>query len=46
MRTVIVLRLLLWIAPPLNYALAMSNIRFREYLVGSDGGADLAHFLG
>ncbi len=37
-RTVIFLRLLMWIAPPLNYALAMSNIRFREYAVGSATG--------
>lgn len=34
-RSVAVLRLILWMAPPLNYALAMSNLRFREYLIGS-----------
>ena len=33
--TVIVLRTLLWLAPPLNYALALSSIRFRHYLIGS-----------
>jgi len=37
-RTVIVLRLLLWMAPALNYALAMTNIRFRAYLIGSSVG--------
>ena len=37
-RTVIVLRTILWIAPPLNYALAMSRIRFRDYLLGSTLG--------
>lgn len=34
-RSVAVLRLILWMAPPLNYALAMSKLRFREYIVGS-----------
>ncbi|MEM1415476.1 MAG: VTT domain-containing protein [Myxococcota bacterium] len=34
-RAVAVLRLLLWMAPPLNYALAMSAVRYRDYLVGS-----------
>ena len=34
-RTVIVLRLVLWLAPPLNYALALTNVRFRDYLIGS-----------
>jgi uncharacterized membrane protein YdjX (TVP38/TMEM64 family) len=29
------LRLVLWMAPPLNYALALSNVRFRSYLVGT-----------
>lgn len=33
--TVFVLRSILWLAPPLNFALAMSNVRFRDYLVGS-----------
>lgn len=39
--TVIVLRTVLWIAPPLNYALALSGIRFRDYLVGSALGLAL-----
>ena len=26
---------MLWMAPPLNYALAMSKLRFREYIIGS-----------
>jgi len=34
-RTVVVLRLLLFLAPPLNYALAMTNLRFRDYVIGS-----------
>lgn len=34
-RAVAVLRLILWMAPPLNYALAMSKLRFREYILGS-----------
>lgn len=32
---VALLRLLLWMAPPVNYALAMSSIRLRDYMVGS-----------
>lgn len=34
-RTVFLLRLVLWLAPALNYALALSNVRYRDYLVGS-----------
>lgn len=34
-RTVLVLRLILWLAPALNYALALTNVRFRDYLIGS-----------
>ncbi len=34
-RTVIVLRLILWLAPPLNYALALTELRFRDHLLGS-----------
>jgi len=34
-RVVTILRLILWMAPPINYALAMSRIRFRDYLIGS-----------
>ncbi len=34
-RIVFALRLLLWLAPALNYALALSNIGFRDYLIGS-----------
>jgi uncharacterized membrane protein YdjX (TVP38/TMEM64 family) len=33
--TVTVLRLIFWMAPALNYALAMSNVRFRHYAIGS-----------
>jgi uncharacterized membrane protein YdjX (TVP38/TMEM64 family) len=34
-RVVAILRLILWMAPPLNYALAMSAVRFRDYVIGS-----------
>lgn len=34
-RTVFLLRAVLFLAPPLNYALAMTNVRFRHYLIGS-----------
>lgn len=33
--TVAILRVTLFMFPPLNYALALSNIEFRDYLVGS-----------
>ncbi len=33
--TVLLLRSIFWLGPPLNYALALSNIRFRDYLIGS-----------
>jgi uncharacterized membrane protein YdjX (TVP38/TMEM64 family) len=33
-RTVALLRLVLWLAPPLTYALAATQIRAREHLVG------------
>jgi uncharacterized membrane protein YdjX (TVP38/TMEM64 family) len=33
--TVAILRLVTWLAPAANYALALSNVRFREYLIGS-----------
>jgi uncharacterized membrane protein YdjX (TVP38/TMEM64 family) len=32
---VFLLRLVFWLAPPVNYALALSNIRFRHYFAGS-----------
>ncbi|MCZ6710649.1 MAG: VTT domain-containing protein [Gammaproteobacteria bacterium] len=34
-RTVFVLRLVLWLAPVLNYALALTSVRFRDYAIGS-----------
>lgn len=34
-RALIALRLIAFIAPPLNYALALSTIRFRDYAIGS-----------
>jgi len=37
-RTVIVLRLVLWVSPPLNYALAFSSVPLRAYVIGSAVG--------
>lgn len=34
-RSVMILRLILWLAPPLDYALAFTSIRTRDYLIGS-----------
>ncbi len=36
--SVFVLRSVLWLAPALNFALAMSRVRFRDYLLGSTLG--------
>lgn len=36
--TVLVLRSIFWLAPPLNYALALSSIKSRDYLIGSTLG--------
>lgn len=33
--TVVVLRLIFWMAPALNYALALTGIRFRDYVAGT-----------
>ena len=44
-RSVVVARTLFQTAPPLNYALAMSGIQFREYLVGTLLGLPLPIFL-
>lgn len=33
--TIALLRLVLWISPPVSYALALSGVRFRSYLAGS-----------
>lgn len=35
LKTTIILRLVLFISPPVNYALALSSIRFRHFLLGS-----------
>ena len=43
-RVVLVLRLFLWLAPALNYTLALSNVRFRDYLIGSALGLVLPVF--
>lgn len=37
-RTVFTLRLLLWLAPPLNYVLALAPLKFSHYLIGSAFG--------
>lgn len=37
-QTVALLRLVLWLAPPLSYALASSKLRVRDHLVGSAVG--------
>jgi len=37
-RTIILLRLVLWLTPQLNYVLALSHVRYRSYLVGSAVG--------
>ncbi|MFW6050738.1 MAG: TVP38/TMEM64 family protein [Myxococcota bacterium] len=38
---VFLLRVVLWLAPIVNYVLAMSRVRFRDYLVGSALGLAL-----
>jgi uncharacterized membrane protein YdjX (TVP38/TMEM64 family) len=40
-RTVTILRSILWLAPQLNYALALSNVRYRDYFIGSALGLAL-----
>lgn len=34
-RSVMILRLVLWLSPPLDYALAFTSIRTRDYMLGS-----------
>lgn len=34
-RTVVLIRLVMWMAPPVNYALALSGIKLRDYVIGS-----------
>jgi len=41
LRTIAILRLVFWMAPALNYALAMSKVRYRDYLLGSALGLAL-----
>jgi uncharacterized membrane protein YdjX (TVP38/TMEM64 family) len=40
-RTILALRLLLWMSPQLNYVLALSNVRFARYVAGSAAGLAL-----
>lgn len=44
-RSVLLARVLFQTAPPLNYALAMSGVRFRDYLLGTLLGLPLPIFL-
>lgn len=44
-RTIVLLRLFLWVSPPLNYALALSGVRFRDFLIGSSVGLAPPIFL-
>lgn len=44
-RTVIVLRLLLFISPPVNYVLALSNVRVGQFLLGTLIGNILPLFV-
>jgi len=37
-RTVVALRTVLWLTPQLNYALALSSVSFRDYVIGSTLG--------
>ncbi|MCA9219280.1 MAG: TVP38/TMEM64 family protein [Planctomycetales bacterium] len=37
-RVVAMLRLIFWMLPPLNYALALTNVRLRDYVLGSTLG--------
>ncbi|MCO4761210.1 MAG: VTT domain-containing protein [Myxococcales bacterium] len=37
-RTIIALRLVMWVAPPLNYLLALSGVKFRDFVIGSAVG--------
>ena len=34
-RTIIALRIVMWVAPPLNYLLALSSVRFSHFVIGS-----------
>ena len=34
-RTTVILRLILFVSPPVNFALALSSIRFRHFVIGS-----------
>ena len=42
---VVILRSIFWMAPPLNYALALTRIRFRDYLIGTALGLVLPVLL-
>jgi uncharacterized membrane protein YdjX (TVP38/TMEM64 family) len=45
LRSIVLARTLFQTAPPLNYALAMSGIKFRQYLLGTVLGLPLPIFL-
>jgi len=40
-RNIVLLRMLFQTVPPLNYALAMSGVRYRNYLIGTLFGLPL-----
>jgi uncharacterized membrane protein YdjX (TVP38/TMEM64 family) len=40
-RTLVIMRLLLFISPPINYALGLTSLRFRDYAIGSALGLAL-----
>lgn len=44
-RTMALLRMLVWVSPPLNYALALSNVRARDYFVAAVIGLTPAMFV-
>jgi uncharacterized membrane protein YdjX (TVP38/TMEM64 family) len=41
-RWLVVLRIIMFVSPPLNYALALSNMKFRDYAIGSTIGLTIA----
>ena len=44
-KSIIVIRFFLWALPPVNYTLAMSSIKFRDYVIGSALGLITPMFL-
>ncbi len=44
-RTMTILRMVVWVAPPLNYVLALSNVRPRDYFIAAVVGLTPAMFV-